>query len=711
MQRIRLFLLLTTVMLANIGNAQLSISDAYFTINNFGYQSIYPVTSGPYEPPFLIYFTETQNDIHAVGEYDYYLGSSSDLSNASISINITFALSAACTYIATNFPYVSGSGEVGNPNPIIGLSGTSGYLPAGTYAISDESHDTGWFGFDVTFQVQTNPKTLTGEVYRESDSSPIAGASVQIGNYSVTTDTGGNYSIIGIPPGTFSATVGANNYTTLTNSVTISTNSSVQKITNNFALYPLPSVTGYVYCSCDSNAIAGASVQIGDYSTTCDASGAYVLTNVIPGTYEATISGNNFATLMTNLTVPSAMAEITNSFSLTNLTFVINPVFDPSITGDANAATITNSIKAAIQVYEQTIANPLCVTILFSTTSDPNVLGENNAALASISYSQYLADLKANPNKSANDNSALANLPAGLANEINGNTQVTITAANLAAIGESGVAAAAVAGGGAGYYGRILINVSSLIGLQATAAHEIDETLGIGGWGSSLELSGSYSGQASPTTGVGSLDLFRFSGSGVRSFTLSPTATSYFSIDGGKTELVYFNQYGNGSDFGDWGDGVSPADGLGNDPPQVQDAFGSANPSVGANEFIALDVVGYTLMAPSPAIHSLSYGFHSFALDWSALPGQSYQVQFTTNLTENVWNNLGSLIIASNTTARVSDANVSNVAKFYRVVVLSPIAIPILTSLKAQANSTFTPYTLATNTNTTHRFLRMRPSP
>jgi len=231
------------------------------------------------------------------------------------------------------------------------------------------------------------------------------------------------------------------------------------------------------------------------------------------------------------------------------------------------------------------------------------------------------------------------------------------------------------------------------------------------GWGSSLDLAGSYTGQASPTTGVGSLDLFRYSGSGVRSFTLNPTATPYFSVDGGKTILVYFNQYGNGSDFGDWGDGVSPADGLGNNPPQVQDAFGSASPSMGANEFIALDVVGYTLTSPPSTIQTAKYAAHSFILSWSALPGQSYQVQFTTNLSGNVWNNLGSPVTASNMTATISDTNASNVGRFYRVVGSSPPAVPALSSYQPQAKALFMPYTLVTNTNITHRFLRVRPSP
>ncbi len=342
-------------------------------------------------------------------------------------------------------------------------------------------------------------------------------------------------------------------------------------------------IAGHIYCSCDSNVIAGATVLIGNYySATSAIDGSYSISGVPPDTYTATVTANNYAPFTNMVTFPATNQVVTNDFYLTNLTLVINPLFDSTITGNANAPTITNSIKAAIQVYKQTIANPICVRIRFSTTTDPAVLGENNAARANIAYSQYLADLQANPNKSVNDNSALASLPAGPGTGINGNTQITLTSANLEAIGETGLAAAAVASGlGGGYDGEILLNVTSLNGLQATIAHEIDETLGTGGWGSSLYLKNAYTGQASPTTGVGSLDLFRYSTYGVRSFTLNSNAISYFSIDGGRTRLVYFNQFGFGSDFGDWGDGVGPADGLGNNPPQVQDAFGSGNPEHG----------------------------------------------------------------------------------------------------------------------------------
>jgi hypothetical protein len=85
----------------------------------------------------------------------------------------------------------------------------------------------------------------------------------------------------------------------------------------------------------------------------------------------------------------------------------------------------------------------------------------------------------------------------------------------------------------------------------------------------------------------------------VRSYQISTTIAPYFSIDGGYTDFVHFNQFGNDTDYGDWGDGVIPADGKGNSPPQIQDAFGTpgADVNIGGNELAALDVIGWSLTA------------------------------------------------------------------------------------------------------------------
>ena len=81
--------------------------------------------------------------------------------------------------------------------------------------------------------------------------------------------------------------------------------------------------------------------------------------------------------------------------------------------------------------------------------------------------------------------------------------------------------------------------------LLAVVEHETDEVLGIGGSGSTL-------GGAAFAGALGDLDPFRYSAPGTLSFTTSTTALPYFSINGGVTNLRFFNQAGGGSDYADW---------------------------------------------------------------------------------------------------------------------------------------------------------------
>lgn len=96
---------------------------------------------------------------------------------------------------------------------------------------------TAYYG--PNFSIGPSTSTFSGQVSCICDGSPVAGASVNLGQYAATTDGGGNYSISGIPWGTYTAIVSASNYVALTNTVTFA--SFVQTVTNNFGLSPLSS--------------------------------------------------------------------------------------------------------------------------------------------------------------------------------------------------------------------------------------------------------------------------------------------------------------------------------------------------------------------------------------------------------------------------------------------------------------------------------------
>jgi hypothetical protein len=317
-----------------------------------------------------------------------------------------------------------------------------------------------------------------------------------------------------------------------------------------------------------------------------------------------------------------ALLALCGASAMANLT--IDPTFGTSITSLSDAGTIEATINSDISLIDSYIANPITVTIDFENINTG--LGQSQTFQDDLSYSQYLSDLENNQVLSSYDTTALASLSAGPDNPVNGNADVHLADSVLRALGET-----AIADNGTNFDSTISLNTGimnlSRSGLQDTnkydlvsvAMHEIDEVLGIGGTGS--RISTNAGGLA---TSVGAMDLFRYSGFGIRSYTIDTNAAAYFSIDGGKTPLVYFNQSPDG-DYGDWGDGVIPADGQGNTPPQVQDAFGGtsseAEPNLGANELEALDVIGWNL---TPAGLALIPEPSTFAMVALALLGAGF---------------------------------------------------------------------------------------
>jgi hypothetical protein len=260
---------------------------------------------------------------------------------------------------------------------------------------------------------------------------------------------------------------------------------------------------------------------------------------------------------------------------------VINPIFDSSITSNPNAATIESTINAAIQVYETRFSNSITVSIRFVNSTDPTVLGESQTAIGTLNYSDWTHAMTVTGHGSPF-------IPTGAVNPVDGSSLIDVTSANLRALGFS-------VNTGGQPDSIITLNTSLMnldrtsinptkYDLMAVASHEIDEALGTG--------SGLNGGNVRPE------DLFRYSSPGVRSYTTSSAATSYFSIDGGQTNLVNFNQVGNGSDFGDWATSATH---------RVQDAFGTpgATPNLGV-ELTALSAIGYDLNAvPEPASMAL----------------------------------------------------------------------------------------------------------
>jgi hypothetical protein len=257
----------------------------------------------------------------------------------------------------------------------------------------------------------------------------------------------------------------------------------------------------------------------------------------------------------------------------------IVPTFDSTITGDPNAAAIEGTINAAIQEYRNAFSDHITVNITFG---EGGGLGSSSTNILSIPYATYRAALVTHAT-TANDTVALANLPIQATSPADGQAELFVATANARALGLTGPG---------GTDSTITLNTSIMnftrppgnpgkYDLKAVAEHEIDEALG---FGSGLNVPVG-SRESRPQ------DLFRYNGKNSRSYTTNTGENSFFSIDGGNTILLAFNQSGGGADYGDWASSATP---------HVQDAFGTPGATPDLNtELTNLDVIGYT-QVPEP---------------------------------------------------------------------------------------------------------------
>jgi hypothetical protein len=260
----------------------------------------------------------------------------------------------------------------------------------------------------------------------------------------------------------------------------------------------------------------------------------------------------------------------------------IVPTYAANLTSDPNALTIENTINQAIAEYAARFSNNISVTIQFQ---EGGGLGSSSTLINSIPYVNYRTALLASAT-TTNDAIANATLPNQVNSPADGQADMWVARPLSRALG-FGV-------GSSGFDSTITLNTSIMnldrttidpakYDLKAVAQHEIDEALG---FGSGLGLPVSFPRQSEPE------DLFRYNGLNSHSYTTSSSEVSYFSIDGGLTPQLNFNQSGTG-DFGDWASSGTA---------HVQDAFGTPGATPDLNvELTALDVIGYSLVpVPEP---------------------------------------------------------------------------------------------------------------
>src|ERR1043166_7716985 len=274
---------------------------------------------------------------------------------------------------------------------------------------------------------------------------------------------------------------------------------------------------------------------------------------------------------------------------------VIHATFDSSITGDPNSAAIQAAINTAISIYESLFTDPITIEIRFRySTTEPNgdplppgSIAQSNFVFYTIPWSTYIDALRADAT-TGNDAVATASLP-GFALS----TNLRPASAGGRAVGldtPPAMFADGTVGPGGPYDGIVTLNSSSPyqftrppsssnFDAQRSFEHEMDEVIGLG---SHLNVTG---------TDLRPQDLFTWSSPGQRNTTSS--GARYFSINGGVTNIVNFNQDPQG-DFGDWLSEECPQS-----HPYVQNAFActgqSSDVAATSPEGTNLDVIGYDL--------------------------------------------------------------------------------------------------------------------
>lgn len=354
----------------------------------------------------------------------------------------------------------------------------------------------------------------------------------------------------------------------------------------------------------------------------------------------------------------SAPATVSITVNPPLVGLIINPTWDSTITSDPDAATIMNTISNAILVYETKYSDPITVNITFAEMGGG--LGQSSTFFNTVSYSSFYNALVAD-SKTTNDVLALAHIPSnGGIDPVDGTGFIRVTTANQRALGLSSSPPPVD--------GTISLNISLInidrvninpfkYDLMAVVSHEIDEVLGTS---SSLTASG-------PQPNSRPADLFRYDSFGARNYTTSGD-DAWFSIDGGATRLVQYNQDPSG-DYGDWWSA------FGGQTPRVQDAFGTAGVTLNLGvELTVLDVIGYDLYLPvsvsAPKIQSVTRTGNTLHFSWNSAAGKNYQVQYRTNLTQVNWLNLGSPIPAVGSTTSSSDTIGPDPRRYYRVALL-----------------------------------------
>jgi elongation factor P hydroxylase len=309
----------------------------------------------------------------------------------------------------------------------------------------------------------------------------------------------------------------------------------------------------------------------------------------------------------------SENSDVMTATTVATVGLIIHPTFHSSITNQPNATAIRAMINQAISIYESRFRDPITIEILFRYTNTfPNgtpfpsgQISQSDWVYYTVPWNSYIHALKADA-KTKNDVLANASLPENALS-----TSIYPTSAGGRAVDlntQPAMFENGTVGAGGPFDGIVTLNSAAAFQFsrppngnnfdaQYFTEHEIDEVIG---FGSRLNLPGSS---------FRPQDLFSWSARGSRNF--SSSGVRYFSINGGSTNIVNFNQNPN-FEFGDWSSSACPQV-----HPYVQNASGCpgqfSDVTTTSPEGVNLDVIGYDA-ASSPTTDVNGDGKPDFVL-------------------------------------------------------------------------------------------------
>ena len=190
---------------------------------------------------------------------------------------------------------------------------------------------------------QTNG-TVTGTITNARTGATLSGATVAGTGFSTTTDSNGNFTLTGVPPGPQTLTVSQTGFTPATKAVTVEAGTSVSA--GAITLTPLPTfgtVTGTITDAGAGAPLSGATVGGNGFSTTTDSNGNFTLTGVPPGPQTLTVSRSGFRPTTKSVTVVAGKTVSAGTIALTPLTtfgIVTGTVFNATTGAPISGATV-----------------------------------------------------------------------------------------------------------------------------------------------------------------------------------------------------------------------------------------------------------------------------------------------------------------------------------------------------------------------------------